>query len=70
MGNAQYDPKALGRPALNAGRRVGVKKPLEQRQNWAIRFFLDRESSTVPEGALGFGTHGGPAVTPCPPDAP
>lgn len=43
MGIAQYDPRALGRLAWNAGRRVGVKKPLKQRQNWAIRFFLDRE---------------------------
>ena len=33
---AQYDPAALGRPAWNAGRKVGVKKPLKQRQIWAI----------------------------------
>ncbi|MEX0343304.1 MAG: tyrosine-type recombinase/integrase [Rhizobiaceae bacterium] len=43
MGIAQFDPAALGRPAWNAGRKVGVKKPLKQRQIWAIRFFLDRE---------------------------
>ncbi|WP_245364268.1 tyrosine-type recombinase/integrase [Sinorhizobium americanum] len=43
MGIAQYDPTALGRPAWNAGRKVGVKKPLKQRQTWAIRFFLDTE---------------------------
>jgi integrase len=43
MGIAQYDPAALGRSAWNAGRKVGVKKPLKQRQIWAIRFFLDRE---------------------------
>jgi hypothetical protein len=43
MGIAQYDPTAQGRPAWNAGRKVGVKKPLKQRQIWAIRFFLDRE---------------------------
>lgn len=43
MGIAQYDPAALGRSAWNAGRQVGVKKPLKQRQIWAIRFFLDRE---------------------------
>jgi hypothetical protein len=43
MGIAQYDPAALSRPAWNAGRKVGVKKPLKQRQIWAIRFFLDRE---------------------------
>jgi len=43
MGIAQYDPAALGRQAWNARREVGVKKPLKQRQIWAIRFFLDRE---------------------------
>ncbi|MDP2780406.1 MAG: hypothetical protein Q8O80_08370 [Devosia sp.] len=43
MGIAQYDPAALGRPAWNADRMVGVKKPLKQRQIWAVRFFLDRE---------------------------
>ncbi|WP_377299536.1 tyrosine-type recombinase/integrase [Rhizobium sp. SGZ-381] len=43
MGISQYDPAALGRPAWNAGKQVGVKKPLKQRQVWAVRFFLDRE---------------------------
>lgn len=43
MGISQYDPGALGRPAWNAGKLVGVKKPLKQRQIWAVRFFLDRE---------------------------
>lgn len=43
MGISQYDPGALGRPAWNVGKQVGVKKPLKQRQIWAIRFFLDRE---------------------------
>lgn len=43
MGIAQHDPAALGRPAWSAGQKVGVKKPLKQRQIWAIRFFLDRE---------------------------
>jgi integrase len=42
-GITQYDPAALGRLAWNAGRKVGVEKPLKQRQIWAIRFFLDRE---------------------------
>ena len=36
MGTAQFDPKALGRPAWNAGQKVGIKKPLKQRQIWAI----------------------------------
>lgn len=43
MGISQYDPAALGRPAWNAGKQVGVKKPLKQRQIWAVRFFLDHE---------------------------
>ncbi len=43
MGTSRYDPGALGRPAWNAGKQVGVKKPLKQRQIWAVRFFLDRE---------------------------
>ena len=43
MGISQYDPGALGRPAWKAGKQVGVKKPLKQRQIWAVRFFLDRE---------------------------
>nr|WP_249116649.1 hypothetical protein [Ciceribacter sp. L1K23] len=43
MGISQYDPAALGRPAWNAGKQVGVKKPLKQRQIWAVCFFLDRE---------------------------
>ncbi|MCZ4431938.1 integrase [Agrobacterium sp. SOY23] len=46
MGISQYDPAALGQPAWNAGKQVGVKKPLKQRQIWAARFFLDREGST------------------------
>lgn len=43
MGISQYDPAALGKPAWNAGKQVGVKKPLKQRQIWAVRFYLDRE---------------------------
>lgn len=43
MGISQYDPAALGRPAWNAGKQLGVKKPLKQRQIWAVRFFLDRK---------------------------
>lgn len=43
MGISQYDFAAMGRPAWNAGKQVGVKKPLKQRQIWAVRFFLDRE---------------------------
>lgn len=42
MGIAQYDPASVGRPAWNAGRTVGVKKPLKQKHIWQIRFFLDQ----------------------------
>ena len=43
MGHSQYDPAMQGRPAWNAGKTVGTKRPLTQKQIWAIRFFLDRE---------------------------
>ena len=43
MGISQYDPAARGRPAWNAGRKVGAKRALKPRQIWGIRFFLDRE---------------------------
>lgn len=43
MGHSQYDPAAQCRPAWNAGKAVGTKRPLTQKQIWAVRFFLDRE---------------------------
>lgn len=43
MGHSQYDPAVRGRPAWNAGKMVGTKRPLTQKQIWAVRFFLDRE---------------------------
>lgn len=43
MGYSRYDPAMQGRPAWNAGRMVGIKRPLTQKQIWAIRFFLERE---------------------------
>jgi integrase len=43
MGYSQYDPPVQGRTAWNAGKTVGTKRPLTQKQIWAIRFFLDRE---------------------------
>jgi hypothetical protein len=43
MGHSQYDLSEGDRPAWNAGKRVGVKRPLKVRQIWEIRFFLDRE---------------------------
>ena len=42
MGMSEFDPGAGERRAWNAGRKVGVKRPLNPRQVWAIRFFLDQ----------------------------
>ncbi|RYG28861.1 MAG: integrase [Burkholderiales bacterium] len=44
MGHSHYDPAMRHRPAWNTGRMVGTKRPLTQKQIWAIRFFLDREA--------------------------
>ena len=41
MGHSQYDSRE--RAAWNAGKKVGTKHPLTQKQVWAVRFFLDRE---------------------------
>lgn len=43
MGHSQFDPAMQSRPAWNAGKTVGTKRPLTQKQIWAVRFFLDRE---------------------------
>ncbi len=43
MGYSRFDPVTQPRPAWNAGKKVGAKRPLTPRQVWAIRFFLDRE---------------------------
>ncbi len=43
MGHSQYDDASRERAAWNAGKKVGTKRPLTQKQIWAIRFFLDRE---------------------------
>ena len=43
MGYSQFDAAVQGRAAWNAGKTVGTKRPLTQKQIWAIRFFLDRE---------------------------
>lgn len=43
MGYSQYDPAMQGRAPWNVGKKVGTKRPLTQKQIWAIRFFLDRE---------------------------
>ncbi|UCI28017.1 tyrosine-type recombinase/integrase [Mesorhizobium sp. B2-8-5] len=38
-----HDAAARGRAAWNAGKTVGTKRPLTQKQIWATRFFLDRD---------------------------
>ncbi|RUU13867.1 integrase [Mesorhizobium sp. USDA-HM6] len=43
MGHSQYDDASRERAAWNAGKTVGTKRPLTQKQIWAVRFFLDRE---------------------------
>lgn len=43
MGYSEYDPAMQSRPAWNAGKTVGTKRPLTQKQIWAVRFFLERE---------------------------
>ena len=43
MGHSHFDPAMQNRPAWNAGKMVGTKRPLTQKQIWAVRFFLDRE---------------------------
>jgi integrase len=43
MGYSQYDQPIQDRAPWNAGKTVGTKRPLTQKQIWAIRFFLDRE---------------------------
>lgn len=43
MGYSQYDRGAQASTPWNAGKTLGTKRPLTQKQIWAIRFFLDRE---------------------------
>lgn len=43
MGYSEFDPAMQSRVAWNVGKTVGTKRPLTQKQIWAIRFFLDRE---------------------------
>lgn len=43
MGFSRYDPAMQSRPAWNAGKTVGTKRPLTQKQIWGVRFYLDHE---------------------------
>jgi len=42
-GHSQFDDASRERAAWNAGMTVGTKRPLTQKQIWAVRFFLDHE---------------------------
>jgi hypothetical protein len=46
MGHSARDPVTKGRPASNAGRKLGAQRALKPQQVWAIRFWLDRERRT------------------------
>jgi integrase len=41
MGYSAFDGHV--RPAWNAGRKIGAKRALKQKEVWAIRFWLDQE---------------------------
>lgn len=43
MGYSRFDPTIQRRMAWNAGKNVDTKRPLTQKQIWAICFHLDRE---------------------------
>jgi integrase len=38
-----FDPAEQRQPAWNSGKTIGTKRPLTQKQIWAVRSFLDRE---------------------------
>jgi len=40
---SQFDPASQNRVPWNFGAKIGPKRPFNQKQIWAIRFFLDRE---------------------------
>jgi hypothetical protein len=43
VGHSHFDPAEQRLPAWNPGKTVGTKRPLTQKQIWAVRFYLDRE---------------------------
>ena len=43
MTYSQFDPATQSRVPWNFGAKIGPKRPFNQKQIWAIRFFLDRE---------------------------
>lgn len=65
MTYSHLDPALQIRMAWNAGKTVGTKRPLTQKQIWAIRFFLDREEGLLNYVAYFIGTPFTP-LTPAP----
>jgi len=43
MTYSHFDPEAQNRVPWNFGAKIGPKRPFNQKQIWAIRFFLDHE---------------------------
>ena len=43
MTYSQLDPAAQNQAPWKFGAKIGPKRPFDQKQIWAIRFFLDRE---------------------------
>jgi integrase len=43
MGYSRFDTAMQFRVPWNAGKNIGTKRPLTQKQIWAIRFHLDHE---------------------------
>lgn len=43
MGHSIDDPDHASHPAWNAGHKLGAKRPLQPKQVWAIRFWLQHE---------------------------
>ena len=43
MGYSPFDPAGRNLPAWNAGRKIGPKRALKQKEVWAIRFWLEQE---------------------------
>ena len=43
MGHSEFDSAIRERRPWNAGRVIGAKRALKPQQDWAVRFWLDRE---------------------------
>ena len=43
MGYSTFDPAGQHRPAWNAGKTIGSKRALKQKEVWAVRFWLEQE---------------------------